>query len=411
MGGSILLVVKIWNYFRGYVLIRIEGLSLEKFINYAIGRSIFMWDLNRIDYTTMEAKVSIEGYKELRHIVKKAGCRVKIKVKIGYPFFMHKIKKRKIFMGSFVFAILSMILMTSFIWSIDIKGCESIDKVLIQEYIEKKGVKIGGWKHHIDTEKIEDNMLIDMNKLAWVGMEFKGTKLVVDIVEKVAPPARVEKNAPCNIIALKNGIIDKVIARDGDSLIEKGDIVKKGDILITGKIQREELPNRYVHARGDVYAKTYYENTDQLSLVNIEKIKTGNKKTKRTLKIGDSLIVLGSDQVKYKNVVIEKVHKTLPKWRNKSFPVEIIIEEYYEVKIKNIKLDRTFVEKALREKMLVEAYKKISKNAKVLNKNIVFTQEKSIIKGKLMIETLENISMEKSISKDEIIKEQQILED
>ncbi|MCT4594593.1 MAG: sporulation protein YqfD [Anaeromicrobium sp.] len=406
-----MLVLRLWNYFRGYVLIKIEGLSLEKFINYAIARGIFLWDIRRIDYTTMEAKVGLRAYKELRHVVKKAGCRVKIKVKIGYPFFMYKIKKRKIFMGGFIFFLISIFIMTSFIWSIDVKGCETINPSEIKNYVKNHGVKIGEWKYDVNREELEKKIIIDFNKIAWVGMEFKGTKALIEIVEKVEPPPKINKHMPCDIIAKKDGVIKRVIAKEGDALVKEGDIVKKGQCLVTGIIAREGVENRYVHAFGEVMAKTYYEERDEISLINVEKIKTGEKKTKRIIKLGNSQIIWGEENIPYKNVLMERKHKTLPKWRNSNFPVEVIIEEYYEVNIRKNKLNKSNVKKMLFDKMMVNVYEIIPKDGKIINKNIVFTEENSIIKGKLIVEVLENISIQKPIRKEEIIEEKKDLEE
>ena len=51
-----MLSIKIWNYFRGYVIIRVEGLTLEKFLNLATNKDIYLWDIERIEYTVIEAK-------------------------------------------------------------------------------------------------------------------------------------------------------------------------------------------------------------------------------------------------------------------------------------------------------------------------------------------------------------------
>ncbi|MFW5648022.1 MAG: sporulation protein YqfD, partial [Candidatus Alkaliphilus sp. MAG34] len=71
-----MLVLKLWNYIRGYVIIRVEGLTLEKFINMCTVRNIYLWDVKRIGNTTLEAKLGVRGFKDLRKIVKKLGCKV-----------------------------------------------------------------------------------------------------------------------------------------------------------------------------------------------------------------------------------------------------------------------------------------------------------------------------------------------
>ena len=98
-----MLVLRLWNYMRGYVNVKVEGLALERFINMCIARGIYLWDIRRVNHTTLEAKIGIKGFKELRNIVKRAGCRVSISKKNGYPFWVHRLKKEKCFLWEHFF--------------------------------------------------------------------------------------------------------------------------------------------------------------------------------------------------------------------------------------------------------------------------------------------------------------------
>ena len=391
--------MRIWNFFRGYVVIRIEGLSLEKFINYAISRGVYLWDIIRIDYTTLEAKVGLEGYKELRHIVKKSGCKVKIHGKIGYPFFMHKIKVRKMFTVGFIISILLIFAGTSFIWNVEIVGNKDLPTHVIEDFLDRNSLFPGAFKYQISISDIEDNMMIEFESLAWVGVHIKGTKAIIDIVEKVQPPESVPFDIPCDIIAAKNGIVEKVIAKNGDALVKKGDIIKKGQTLITGALFREELPIRYVHALGEIYAKTYYEENEEMSLIKQEKLKTGNMYKRRIVKIGNSQIALSFGEIPYSNVIIEKRNKSIPGWRNIKIPVEIIIEEYHEVTDKNTTIEKSVIKKALQEKIMVKLINKIPVNATIVDQDFIFYEdEENIIRAKLTIETLEQIGIQRKIT-------------
>ncbi|MCT4605276.1 MAG: sporulation protein YqfD [Marinisporobacter sp.] len=392
-----MLVVKLWNFFRGYVVIKIEGLSLEKFINYAISRGIYLWDIVRIDYTTLEAKVGLKGYKELRHIVKRAGCKVRIREKIGYPFFMHKIRARKMFTIGFVASICIILCTTSFVWNIEITGNDKILKEDIEKYLTNVGLYEGVFKYKLDIDDIENNMMIQMKNLAWVGIQIQGTKAIVEIVENVDLPQKIPKNMPCDIVAKKKGVVEKLIAKNGDAIVMKGDIVEKGETLITGALTREGLDSRYVHAFGEVFARTYYEENDGISLKKIRKIKTGNKFVRRIIKIGNNQIILSLGEIPYNNVIIEKKNKSLSNWRKIKIPVEMIIEEYYEAIDQKETLDKNTAKKALREKMTVNLVKKMPENIKILNQDIKFIEEKDNIKAKLTIEALEQIGIEQKI--------------
>jgi len=392
-----LLVVKIWNFLRGFVYIKVEGLSLEKFINYAISRGVYLWDVNRIDYTTLEAKVGLEGYKELRHIVKKAGCRVKIHEKIGYPFFMHKIRGRKMFSIGFIISFLLIIMGSSFIWTVEIVGNDKMATSKIENYLVQKNLHPGVYKYNINLTDIENSMMIELEDLAWVGIHIKGTKAIVDIVEKVIPPQRVPLDEPCDIIAVKNGIVEKVIAKNGDALVVKGSIVKEGEALITGLLMRENMPIRYVHALGEVYGRTFYEEKDEMSLIKNEKIETGNRYKRRILKIGNSQIALSFGEIPYTSVIMKKRNKTIPGWRNIRIPVEIIIEEYFEVIEKSSSIERSVAKKALKDKIMVKLINKIPVNAKIIDQNLKFYDEEDKIRVELTIEALEQIGAQRRI--------------
>ncbi|WP_129596773.1 sporulation protein YqfD [Anaerophilus nitritogenes] len=392
-----MLAVKLWNLLRGYVVIRIEGLSLEKFINYAIARGIYLWDITRIDYTTLEAKVGTNAYKELRHIVKRTGCRIKINQKIGYPFFMNKIKGRKMFITGFIFCIFMIFMMTSFVWNIEIIGNEKTEEKDIINYLDKLGLYEGALKYKLDLSDIENSMMIKLDHLTWVGIHIQGTKAIVEIVEGIDPPKIIPKNIPCDIVATKKGVIEKVIARNGDALVQRGDIIKKGQKLITGQIQREEIDTRYVHALGEIFARTYYEKEEEISLIDIKKIKTGNKFTRRIAKIGNNQIALSLEEIPYKNVIIERRNKRLLNWRNIQIPVEFITEEYYEVIQKKETIDESIAKDALVEKITIDLVKNIPKNASILNQDIVFSKKDNKIKGKLTIEVLEEIGEQQKL--------------
>ncbi|KXG75874.1 sporulation protein YqfD [Thermotalea metallivorans] len=393
-----MLIVKLWNFLRGYVVIRIEGLTLEKFINYAIARGIYLWDIVRIDYTTLEAKVGLSGYKELRHIVKRAGCKVKINMKIGYPFFMHKIKARKMLMFGFMIAISLVILTTSFIWDVEVRGTESIPEEKIVKTLYELGLSPGIFKYKLDLASIENQIMIEMEELAWIGIEIRGTKAIVEIVEKVHPPQKIPMEIPCDIIASKNGVIEKIIAKNGDAMVQKGDIVKAGKILISGTVIREGSDPRYVHALGEVFAKTYYEKNDEMSIIKVNKIKTGNRFIKRTVKIGSTQLMLSFGDIPFSNYIVESRKKSLFQWRNIQIPVEIIIDEYYEVIVQRERIDPETVKKALMEKLTVELAKQMPPHITILNQDIKYQEENNIIRAKLTIEALEQIGIQKRIN-------------
>ena len=44
-------IIRIWNYLRGYAIIIVKGLKIERFIDLAVVNNIYIWD-READYTT-----------------------------------------------------------------------------------------------------------------------------------------------------------------------------------------------------------------------------------------------------------------------------------------------------------------------------------------------------------------------
>lgn len=80
---------------------------------------------------------------------------------------------------------------------------------------------------------------------------------IINVEEKIEKN-KTDKPQYCNVIATKEGIITKVIAKEGEIIKEINDSVKKEDIIISGDIIYNEETKKQVCAEGDVYAKTWY---------------------------------------------------------------------------------------------------------------------------------------------------------
>lgn len=393
-----MLTSKLTNYMKGYVDIKIEGLALEKFINLCISNNVIMWDIKRVNITTLEAKITCRDFKKMRSIVRRVGCRVSIHKKNGYPFWMHKLKRRKMLLIGAFFCLLLLLLSSSFILSIEVVGSEDVKDAKILYSLSTSGLKIGSNKYRLNLREIENKLLIDVDELAWVGIEIKGVDARVEVVEKRFAPDKIDKNVPCNVVAKKNGVIEKILSRSGDAVIKVGDIVKKGDTIISGVVQRENMENsRFVHAYGEVFARTYYETVESVNLINIKNEKTGNKHIKRTINIGSIQLNINKANIPYEHYILEKKSKKFIDWRNKNFTVEIITEEYYEadqlVEIIDEKLAKETVHSTAINKLLEE----IPLEAEIINTTIDFTIQDDVLYGKVIIEALEDIAIQKTL--------------
>lgn len=259
------------KFLRGYVTVCIEGIFLEKFTNLCAINCLPFWNVKRYGMAKMSGYTTISGYKKMRHIAKKCGCRVKLSRRRGVPFILHKYRKRKIFAVGVVLFLAFIKLSGLFIWQIDVVGNTSPISDEIVAQVEELGVKRGTLKSKINIREMASKLMVKRSDLSWVGVEIDGMRLKVRVVEKVKVPERIDENAVCNIVASKPGMIIGINTLQGTQMVEVNDIVDKGDILVSGIIEMQQFPDKtqLVHSLAEIEAKVWYERSKTLKLSSV----------------------------------------------------------------------------------------------------------------------------------------------
>ena len=394
-----MLLVRLWNYIRGYVIILVEGYFLEKFINICIHRQIFLWEVKRSSNGKMTLKVSINGFKLLRPIAKKTNCRVRILKKRGLPFVMNRYRNRKTFvLGAFVFLFLFYIL-TSFIWTVEITGNKNLENEFLMSKLSSFGVKTGTLKYGINPDQVVTGMMLEVRELAWIAVVVKGTKVKVSLTERTEPPA-VLSDAPCDIIAARDGVIKSIITKTGQESVKVGDTVVKGQLLISGRvdIKNDETRKKLVHAMGSVMARTWYEGNSPVEAVRVEKERSGNTKDNYSLVLFNKRINLFHGKVSFEDYDRVEIRKRLSIGEDMVLPFELVIDRYYENNITEIEVDLEEAKKLAADEAYTEAASHIPDSAEIIKSNInIIDEADGGLTANVTIECVENIGVTKEI--------------
>lgn len=331
-------LVHLWNYIRGYVIIIVTGRSLERFINICSKRQMLLWDIVRKDAESASMKASIRGFKLMRPAAKKSGCRVHIKKKCGLPFCLYRFKKKKGFkVGLLLFASL-LILSTSIIWDIEIicGKPELIPQVL--NVLEVESIGRGSFKRGLDPKNIASRIALEVEGLAWVGVEIKGVKLSVTVKDSIEPPVLIKNNESFNIVAERDGLITNMEVYAGNALVKEGDTVRKGQVLVSGKLQSKnpDFGTRDVHALGKVIAKTWYESSLPVSMVYTQRLKTQKSHDTVYLRFLDRKLKIGGEPP-FEIYETQTVDKFLSPFGIK-LPIGLTVETSFEIMERQVDL-------------------------------------------------------------------------
>lgn len=263
----------------------VTGEETLRFVNLCRNNGIELRHLVRRE-NAIQMEIDAENFKKLRPLVRKTHVKIHILNRHGPAFFFYRHKRRWWFLlGMTVFAGMIYIL-SLFVWQIDIDGNRKYTDALILQALAQMDVKTGCRKSEIDLPKIEEELRIMYNEITWVSASITGTKLQIELREgdlkisgssgggKTGNVKRVENrennsktqngesetDLPANLVADEDAIITNLVVRRGTVAVRYGDEVKKGDVLIEGKVyiyNEDETLKKvdYLTAEGDVFGK------------------------------------------------------------------------------------------------------------------------------------------------------------
>ncbi len=390
-------IIRIWNYFRGYAIIIVKGLKIERFINLAVVNNIYIWDIEKLDYTTVKARIGLENFGRLRDIVRKTDSSVSILDKRGFPFIIRGVKRRKLFYTGLLSLFVFIYIMSSFVWMIEIVGAKTVDTEALRKCLYEQGLKEGSYKGKLDKRHIENQVLINTPELSWVGIQIKGTKAVIEVVEKREVPPLISRTDACDIVAAKDGIITKLLVLSGDPLVMDGASVRRGQKLVSGTIIREGLEPRYIHSLAQISARTWYEEAEEIPLQQIEYRPTGKVARHYKLKL------MNKEFSRKKSISFKEFNEfvkesNLVSFGDYVFPIKLIEYRFEELvaELKSITVEEAKARCA--ERLNAKIKLMIPEGAVVLNKKIDYYVEKKAVKAKINIEVLEDIGIKQKIN-------------
>ena len=331
--------IKLADYIKGYVSIKISGLFPERFINICAKNKIPLNNIKRKTKNEITADLSVSNFKKLRKITKTTGCKVHITQKYGLRFFMHRFKKRKAFVLGIAAFFIILWSLTKFVWIIDITGNENVEDNSILEYAKNGGLKTGMLTALVDSQKIKSYIMTNMEELSYVSVTKYGTTVYIDVREREEKREHFDKYTFSNIVADQSGVVESVLVQSGTAAVKKGDVVYKGQLLVSGATDNKYLGIKYSNSDAVIKARVWHEKTVNIPYYTEEKVPTGNTKAKRKLKILNfSLNLFTKNKILFEKYDILSYTNYISLGKGKVLPIGVETTRYEEYKTKRTKL-------------------------------------------------------------------------
>ena len=239
----------------------------------------------------------------------------------------------KMRIGFFIGAVLCAALLAAssfFVWDINVSGQTGLSEKEILKTLEGYGLYIGAYIPNIDTMRLENELVIDTEELSYASINLRGT--VAEVVVRERKEKDVENiSLPSNLVANCDGQIESIEVRGGMPTVKKGQIVKKGQLLVSGVIDSQAVGYRLVRARGEIYARISRSFTAEVPLVREKKSRTGEKTTRVTIRfLAKKINLFSNNDISFEKYDTIEEEKRLCLFDRVELPVFIIKTTYSE---------------------------------------------------------------------------------
>jgi len=376
------------KYGNGILVIEVQSLKPEKFINFLWRNDVVIKNVKRRSLTNYTMEISLKDYNAVLEGATKTNSRIKVLKRKGATFKLLKLKRRKTLVITLILFIGILYYLSSFIWKVEIITDKYLSPFEIRMLLKSYGIDRGTFKKDFDVYKLEEKIIEDNDEVMWVKARIEGSKLMVQVAERQAPPKIREHKTTGNIVASKDGEVDRIFSTSGTTIVEPGKIVKQGDLLIKSE-QGKEGKEYNIKAEGTVYAKTFYERSEEVPEYTVKRERTGKVSKSYYIKFKDKKFYIRNGLKDFENY--DKIDN------NKGI---IKTETYYEVVEEKVPTDVDEVVKELNRNIILNLDKSVSileviPEIKKIEDNYVVN---------LLVIAEENIAIEEIADKEEVLE-------
>lgn len=242
--------------FKNSIQLEITSADITGTLDELSKAGITLWDVETCEPITALFKISVTDLMVVRSIIKHRGDSFTVKNRTGAFWVVIKLKKRFIFLlGLGIILFLTGWLPTKILFY-EVNGCSEEMKYAIIDLACNEGVYFGSDASAVKSNQLKNRIISQFPGVEWAGVTLRGCVAVIEVKQGSGHSAdNGRKNVVSHIVAATDGIVESVTAEKGVAYCVPGQLVRKGQILISGYEDRG-LSINATEAEGEIIAYT-----------------------------------------------------------------------------------------------------------------------------------------------------------
>jgi len=244
---------------KGKCKVELNGAYPENLLNACALNGLEIWDLRCVDRYRLSFLVYENDVETLKKLAEKSMCDITVQAVSGGSRLKGFVKRHMVLFIGLAIVLLLLVLSGFFIWDMEVYGNDKLSDGEILRALADCGVDCGTFWPGMDKELLRSEMLLRLPELAWMTVNVNSSRASVVVSERLEKPEIYVESDSADLIAKNTGIIKNISALNGKLMVEAGQAVTEGEVLVSGIMDSISSEPRFVRAQGEVIAGTWHE--------------------------------------------------------------------------------------------------------------------------------------------------------
>ncbi len=345
-----------------YILAKVKGPFINFFIKKCLQNNIYLKNIDYLDDTTLKVVCLKKDYLYIRKNFKDYKIK-KIKV-FGIDYIKTTFKENSLILFGFLFGIILLYFLSNVTLEVKVVHSNSELRNIVNRELKDMGLKRYAYKKSYSAlTKIKNTILTNYkDQIEWIEIENVGMNYIVRLEERIIKDIKKDERK-CNIVATKDAVVLNIFNSNGLSLVNMGDFVNKGDVLISGAVIYNNEIKSETCANGTIYGEVWY--TVDISIPLNYEIRKSTGKKRYNIKYKNNL-----DEHK----IFRSKYQSYQEENKKLFSVlgtNIYLVKEAEEKVEYKKYTPEEALKVGEDKAIESILKKLGDNERILSKKVL----------------------------------------
>jgi len=273
--------LQMWRFCRGYGIITLEGCLVERLLEQFRKNNLPLWNVTRtkngVRFCTLQQGIAfVQDYCQEHP-------RAKMQVRLcGRLRFAAWTRRHAVLCSVLAALAIAVLCMSRFYWMVDVSGVPASHREAVLATLQDAQIDLPMRKSALQRSRLRDHLLLEISDFSFAEVHGHGITLQIDAVLRTQTPQVLDvSEARRDIVAPCDGKILSIAVTSGTAMVQAGDNVQKGEMLILGMAGRPGF-ERDVTSQGRIQMLVTYKDSVQVEVSSLA-VATGKTDQARRL--------------------------------------------------------------------------------------------------------------------------------